>query len=168
MGKRFIHLPSPPDIMLLAGNCILCADLFYEISPPDIMSLAGNCILYAGTFFFSQRRSPDPRRKTRNREPPLVKSHDYFNLGTPWSALPWLLYPKAVKAKAAASSLSGGNFSRSVFIIVIKKSRRRLFGLKGFEPRIIRSSSVSLRGIEPENSSVMKSRCYLLNHPAFL
>ena len=72
-GKRFIHLPSPPDIMSLAGNCILCADIFCDISPPDIMSLAGNCnscadllcdisprdvmllagncILYAGPFF---------------------------------------------------------------------------------------------------------------------
>ena len=32
-GNRFIHLPSPSDIMSLAGNCISCADLFCDISP---------------------------------------------------------------------------------------------------------------------------------------
>ena len=50
-GKRFIHLPSLPDIILLAGNCNLCADLLSDISPPDIMSLTGNCILCADPFF---------------------------------------------------------------------------------------------------------------------
>ena len=50
-GKRFIHLPYPPDIMSLAGNCNSCADLLCDISSPDIMSLAGNCISYAGPFF---------------------------------------------------------------------------------------------------------------------
>ena len=53
-GKRFIYLPSPHDIMLLARNCILCVVLFCDISPPDIMSLAGNCISYAGTLFFAE------------------------------------------------------------------------------------------------------------------
>ena len=52
-GKRFIHIPSPPDMMLLVGNCISCADLFCDISPPEIMSLAGNCISYASPFFFA-------------------------------------------------------------------------------------------------------------------
>ena len=51
MGKRFIHLPSPPDIMSLAGKCNSCADLFCDISPPDIMLLAGNWISYEGPFF---------------------------------------------------------------------------------------------------------------------
>ena len=50
-GKMFIHLPSLPDIMLLAGKCNSCADLLSDISPPDIMSLAGNFILCAGPFF---------------------------------------------------------------------------------------------------------------------
>ena len=50
-GKIFIYLPSPPDIMLLAGNFNSCADLLCDISPPDIMSLAGTCILYSGHFF---------------------------------------------------------------------------------------------------------------------
>ena len=49
-GKRFIHLPSPTDIMLLVGNCNSCADLLCDIYPPEIMSLAGNCISYAGPF----------------------------------------------------------------------------------------------------------------------
>ena len=70
-GKRFIHLPSPPDIMSLVGNCNSCADLLCDISPPDIMLLAGNCIPYAGPFFNipprTQRQSPDPRRRTSDR-----------------------------------------------------------------------------------------------------
>ena len=32
-GKRFTHLPSPPDIMSLAGNCNSGADIFFDISP---------------------------------------------------------------------------------------------------------------------------------------
>ena len=117
--NRFFHLPFPPDIISLSGNFISCADLFCDISPPDIMLLPGNCISFAGPFFL-QRQTPDPRRRTRNRGPPLVNSHDSFNLGMPWSALSWLFYPKSAKAKAAVSVLSGGNFSCSVFIIVIK------------------------------------------------
>ena len=49
-GKRFIHLPSPPDIMSLSGNYNSCADLLSDMSLPDIMSLAGNCIFCAGPF----------------------------------------------------------------------------------------------------------------------
>ena len=48
--------------------------------------------------------------------PPWVIANDSTSLGTPPSALPGSLYPKAVEAKAAASSLSGGNFRRFVFV----------------------------------------------------
>ena len=155
-GKRFIHLPSPPDIVSLAGNCNLCADLLFDISPPDIMSLAGNCISYEGPFFnisplctaaVARSSEEDERSMADVRaeasvsypipptnetgtgpvtktalslevdrlfamtvSPPWVKAHDYTSPGTPSSAFMGSSYPKSVEAKAAASSLSGGNF----------------------------------------------------------
>ena len=161
-GKRFIHLPSPPDIMSLAGNCNLCADLLCDISLPDIMSLAGKCISYAGPFSDipplcaaaiarsseeekrsradvgaeASASSPIPpteetgigpvtktalsfdvdRSYTMTVLPPWVNSHDSTSLSTPSSAFPGLSFPKAIEAKTAASSLSGGNFRRSVFV----------------------------------------------------
>ena len=48
--------------------------------------------------------------------PPWVNSHDSTSPGTPLSAFSGSLYPKGVKAKAVASSLSGGNFRRSFFV----------------------------------------------------
>ena len=51
-GKILIHLLSPPDVMSLAGNCILFADISCDISLPDIMSLAGHWISYQGTFLW--------------------------------------------------------------------------------------------------------------------
>ena len=118
-GKIFIHIPSPPDIMSLARNCISCEDLFCDIYTPDIILLAGNCISYAGPFFFAAAISISSEG-TSYQGPPLVNSHDSTSLVTPLSALPGSSYPKALDAKAAALSLSGGNLSRSVFIIVIK------------------------------------------------
>ena len=51
-----------------------------------------------------------------NVSPLWVNYHDSTSLGTPSSALPGSSYTKAVEAKATASSLSGGNFRRSVFV----------------------------------------------------
>ena len=48
--------------------------------------------------------------------PPWVNFHYSTSPSTPSSALPGLSYSKSIEAKAAASSLSGGNFRRSVFV----------------------------------------------------
>ena len=122
--KRFIHLPSPPHIMSLAGNCNSCADLY--VTYPHMTSCRWRgtafCMQVLSLIYISfsaQRRSPDPRRRTRNWGPLLVNSHDSTSTGTPSLALPFLSYAKAVEGKAAVSLLSGGKFSHSVFIISI-------------------------------------------------
>ena len=43
-------------------------------------------------------------------------AHDYTSPGTPLLVFPGLSYPKAIKAKAAALSLSSGNFRHSIFV----------------------------------------------------
>ena len=53
--------------------------------------------------------------------PTWANSHDSTSPGTPSLALKNSSYLKAVESKAATSSLSGGNFFRSVFV-----SRRRV------------------------------------------
>ena len=50
--------------------------------------------------------------------PPWLNAHDSTSPGTPSSALPGSLYPKAFEAKDAALSLSGVNFIVVVVVFV--------------------------------------------------
>ena len=144
-GKRFIHLPSPPDIMSLAGNCISYAGPFSNIPPLFAAAITRSSRederLTADVGAEASASSPiPPTNKTQTGtvtktalsfevnsldamtvSPPWVNSHDSTSLGTPSSALPGSSYSKSVEAKAAALSLSGGNFRRSVYVHVVDR-----------------------------------------------
>ena len=68
IGKRFIHIPSPPDIMSLAGNCILCADILSDIFPAWHHVVDGELHFMCRSFLQyipgAQLRLPDPRKRT--------------------------------------------------------------------------------------------------------
>ena len=126
--------------MSLAGNRISHADPFSNISPlcaaaitrsldEDERSRAdvGAEALASSTIPPTNETKTSPVTKTAlsfkvnrldamNVSPPQVNSHGSTSPGMPSSAFLGLLYSKAVEAKAAASSLSGGNFCRSVFV----------------------------------------------------
>ena len=72
-GKRFIHLPSPPDIMLLAGNATR-VQIFY-VTYTRLTSCRWRrtsfrmqvlSLIYP---LYAQRRLPYPRRRTSDRGP---------------------------------------------------------------------------------------------------
>ena len=131
--------------MSLAGNCILYAGPFYNISPlcaaaisrsseeeeqsrDDVGAEASASSpipptneIGTGTVTKTALPFEVDRPDAMNVSPPWVNSHDSTSPVAPSSALSGSLYSKAVEAKVAASSLSGGNFRRSVFV-----SRRRV------------------------------------------
>ena len=126
--------------MSLAGNCISYAGTFSDISylcaaaitissEEDERSRAdvGAEALASSPIPPTNETRTSPVTKTAlsfkvNRPdampvlPPWVNYHDHTSPGTPLSALSRSPYSEAVKAKAAASSLSGGNLRRSVFV----------------------------------------------------
>ena len=136
---------SPPDIMSLTGNCIsyavplsnispLCAAVIARSSEEDERSRTdvGAEVLAPSSIPLTNETGTGPVTKTAlsfevicpdamTVYPPWVSSHDSTSPGTPSLALPGSSHSKAVDAKAAVLSLSGGNFRCSVFV-----SRRRV------------------------------------------
>ena len=120
--------------MSLAGNYILYAGPFYDISPLCAAALArslegdeqsranvgaealasstipptnetGTGTVTKTVFFFEVDRTD-----AMTVSLPWVNSHDSTSTGPPSLAFPGSSFTKAVEANAAASSLSGGNF----------------------------------------------------------
>ena len=165
--------------MLLAGNCISYAGPFSDISPICVAAIArsseeeersradvgaeasasfpisptketGTSPVTKTTLFLEVDR-PD----TMTVSPLWVNSHDSTSPRTPSSAFPGSSYSKAVKTKAAMSSLSGGNFRRSVFVscccvrVCVRVQRRNRRSHRHPRPRCPHRRRVFSRCVQP-------------------